>query len=76
MSEVRCPKCKGEMVQGFIPDHTYGAHLVGSWHEGQPKKSFWVRTKAPIAGGIPIGAFRCAGCGYLEFYSNARFAAE
>ena len=76
MSEVQCPKCKGEMVRGFILDRTYGANLVGSWHEGQPKKSFWTTTKAPIAAGIPVGVFRCVGCGYLEFYSNASFAAE
>ena len=76
MKESRCPKCQGEMVQGFIPDHTYGALLVGSWYEGQPKKSFWVKTKKPLTEGTPIGAFRCAKCGYLEFYSNAKFAAK
>ena len=76
MSEMQCPKCGGAMVQGFVPDYTYGINLVGSWHEGQPRKSFWKGTKAPMSGGTPIGAFRCAECGYLEFYSDAKFAAE
>lgn len=76
MSELRCPKCNSQMVQGFIPDHTHGAHLVGSWHEGAPKKSFWRGTKAPISAGIPIGAFRCSGCGYLELYADTKFAAK
>ena len=55
MSERQCPKCKGRMVQGFIPDYSEGSILVGSWHEGPPRKSFWGRTKAPLSGGTPIG---------------------
>jgi len=73
---ISCPKCNGDMAQGFIPDFSYGTCHVGSWHEGQPKKSVWTGTKAPVSGGIPIGAFRCKGCGYLEFYSNECFASE
>ena len=73
---MQCPKCKAEMAQGFVPDYTYGANLVGAWHPGQPKKSFWSRTKAPLSDGIPIGAFRCQGCGFLEFYSDSRFEAQ
>ena len=76
MSNHQCPKCKGSMVQGFIPDFSHAAILVGSWHEGSPEKSFWVRTKAEPTGGIPIGAFRCEECGFLEYYADAQFAAE
>jgi len=64
------------MVQGFVPDYSHGAALVGSWHEGEPEKSFWHRTKAPLANGIPIGAFRCRDCGFLELYSDPSFAAK
>ena len=75
--KLQCPKCKGEMAQGFVPDfYSHSAVLVGGWHEGQPKKSFWTRTKAPFLEGIPIGAFRCQKCGFLEFYSDAKFAAQ
>jgi predicted Zn-ribbon and HTH transcriptional regulator len=76
--QMRCPKCKGEMVQGFVPDyfHGGGAALVGGWFAGQPKKSFWKTTKAPRAEGVPIGAFRCQKCGFLELYSDAKFAAQ
>ena len=74
--QMKCPKCKGEMAQGFVPDYSYGAVLVGRWHAGQPKKSFWTRTKARLDEGIPIGAFRCQRCGFLEFYSDANFAAQ
>lgn len=72
----QCPKCGGEMVRGFIPDYSQAAVLVGSWQEGQPKKSFWTRTKVSYAEGIPIGAFRCRGCGFLEFYADSSFKAE
>ena len=74
-NQLQCPKCRGEMVQGFVPDYSHGAALVGGWHEGQPKKSFWTGTKAPWSEGVPIGAFRCQTCGFLEFYANPSFAA-
>ena len=73
--EPQCPKCDGQMAQGFIPDHIPGGRFVGAWHEGQPEKSFWVHTKASDSGGLPIGAFRCKACGYLELYAHNRFAA-
>ena len=75
--KLQCPKCKGEMVQGFVPDfYSHGAALVGGWHEGQPKKSFWTMAKARRSEGLPIGAFRCQKCGFLEFYSDPKFAAQ
>jgi len=64
------------MVQGFIPDYPPGAKYANSWVEGQPKRSWFQGTKVPIGGGIPIGAFRRKGCGYLEFYADKKFAAE
>jgi hypothetical protein len=77
MSEKsKCPKCTGEMIQGFVPDYTQGAALVLAWHQDQPKRSFWRSTKAPFLDGIPIGSFRCQKCGFLEFYANAEFAAQ
>ena len=75
-NKMQCPKCKGEMVQGFVPDYTQSSYFVVAWHAGQPKKSFWTRTKAPPAQGVPIGAFRCQKCGFLEFYADPKFAAQ
>ena len=72
----RCPKCSGEMAQGFVPDAAHGSTHVARWHPGQPKKSFWTGTKAPFGEGVPIGAFRCQRCGFLEFYCDPRFAAD
>ena len=65
------------MLLGFVPDYySHAAIRVGGWHAGQPKKSFWTRTKAPLAEGLAIGAFRCQQCGFLEFYSDPKFAAQ
>jgi hypothetical protein len=51
-NKMQCPKCKGEMVQGFVADYTMGvAALVASWHAGQPKKKLVGHTKAPRAEG-------------------------
>jgi hypothetical protein len=74
--QKKCPKCDGEMVQGFIPDFSYGGSTVSSWHAGAPKESLWKGTKVNYPDGIPIGAFRCSNCGFLEFYADDRFTAS
>lgn len=78
MKEVpACPKCKGEMIQGFIPGYGQGDRsYVSGWLEGQPQKSIWRGTKGSFEEVIPIGAFRCKGCGFLEFYSDEKFASQ
>lgn len=74
--EKNCPKCQVEMQQGFVLDNTYGARLVSQWSPGQPLKSFWVGTKRSEDELIPIGTFRCKGCGYLESYAMPDYAAS
>jgi predicted nucleic-acid-binding Zn-ribbon protein len=75
--DFRCPKCQNEMAQGFIPDAVVGGVVVGYWAEGQPMRAFFGGLKnAPNIGGIPIGAFRCVKCGYLEFYADQKYAAQ
>ena len=64
------------MEQGYILDHTYGGRMVSAWVAGTPQKSFWTGTKAPAEDAIPIGTFRCSGCGFLEHYARPEFAAE
>ena len=64
------------MEQGYVLDHTQGARFVSSWIAGMPEKSFWLATKEPSLGGIPIGVFRCASCGFLESYAHDDFAAK
>ncbi|MGB1130014.1 MAG: hypothetical protein ACPG4K_08185 [Haloferula sp.] len=71
---TNCPKCEGRMEQGYVPDHAYSSILVGKWHPGPPPMAFWSETKAPAREGIPMGAFRCDQCGYLEFYARHEFS--
>ena len=72
----RCPKCNGEMVQGFVVDATAGGVFVSSWVEGAPRKSFWNSTKAPVEMRVPVGTFRCSACGFLESYAQPEFDAK
>jgi hypothetical protein len=74
-----CPKCRGQLVRGFIPDYSHAAILVGRWHEGTPRKSFfgwWRCMKAPKSDGLPVGVYRCSTCGYLEFYAGSEYGAS
>lgn len=72
----QCPKCNGQMEQGFVLDFTYGTRLVSQWVAGAPEKSFWVGTKLPTEKLTPIGTFRCTSCGFLESYARPEFAAQ
>ena len=73
---MQCPKCNSEMDQGFVADYSGPAALVASWHPGHPEKKLVGHTKAPRAEGVPIGAYCCQSCNFLEFYAAPKFAAK
>ncbi len=74
-NQMACPKCNEPMVQGFLLDRGQQNEVsVGEWVEGHPIKSFWGGIKAPKDKRIPIGAFRCSACGYVELYAWDVFA--
>jgi hypothetical protein len=76
---LTCPKCDGEMIQGFIPElgpPSFAQVTIPAWVEGTPQKSFWAGTKVPKDKVIPIGTFRCVSCGYLESYARPEFARQ
>jgi hypothetical protein len=64
------------MEQGFVLDQTHGGRLVSQWAAGVPLKSRWYGTKTPEAPTVPIGAYRCASCCFLEMYARDDFAAQ
>ncbi|OGI60981.1 hypothetical protein A2641_01670 [Candidatus Nomurabacteria bacterium RIFCSPHIGHO2_01_FULL_37_25] len=83
MNEIlKCPKCNGDMIRGFIPDFANNFVKASSWFEGQPQKSYWNSfIKISWKGwfgkvGIPIAGFCCKGCGFIEIYSDPGFAAK
>lgn len=69
---IACPKCNGKMNQGFVADKTHLAIEVMMWRPGPPETSFFSGTKLP-GGALPMAAFRCAHCGFVEFYANQSF---
>ena len=76
---IRCPKCNGEMVQGFIIDFKGSEFsIVSNWVEGAPGKAkfFGTIVPAPAEKRIPVGTFRCSVCGFLESYAQPEFAAK
>ena len=74
---TRCPKCNGEMVQGFIFDREDGGlRRVSNWVEGAPEKYFWTVTRVPVEKCVPVGTFRCSVCGFLESYARLEFAVK
>lgn len=80
--EMSCPKCDGEMANGYVIDYTYGTALVSQWAEGVPQKPkaiFGILTQPGIqwpTGTIPVCTFRCRSCGFLESYAREEFAAK
>jgi hypothetical protein len=73
---TRCPKCKGEMVQGFLFESEGPMRMVSTWVKGAPEKSWFGSAKIPAEKCVPVGTFRCAACGFLEFYARPEFAAQ
>ena len=73
---TRCPKCNGEMVQGFLFEIDGPMRKVDTWVEGAPEKAWFGSAKVPAEECIPVGTFRCSGCGFLESYARPEFAAR
>jgi len=73
---MRCPKCDGAMVQGFIYESEGPKRMVSTWVEGAPEKSWFGSAKIPKDGCFPVGSFRCSVCGFLESYARPEFRAE
>jgi predicted nucleic-acid-binding Zn-ribbon protein len=66
---LTCPKCKGAMEQGVIPDQGYGKVWVSSWQRNS-EKGFFGSLKTWKVKRTEIAAYRCMKCGYLESYAR------
>jgi predicted nucleic-acid-binding Zn-ribbon protein len=71
---MQCPKCSGEMTEGFVLDRSYGniANQKPIWVEGQPEESLLGGLKVKNKLTYLVQSFRCADCRYLEFYTTDR----
>ncbi len=71
MESMVCPKCGGEMEEGFRPNHVARyCSLPEQWMPGAPEPSFWFVTKIDSSRLRKIATFRCKGCGFLESYAR------
>jgi len=66
---AQCPKCQGSMSEGVIAEKGDGQWVVASFHPGAPKVSRWFGLKVRKTDLVPISAWRCGRCGYLESYA-------
>jgi hypothetical protein len=66
----RCPKCDKLMDRGHLPDAAHGHVVLSSWAPGDPEpRRFFGGIKYHAKDVIPLVAYRCPKCGYVEFYA-------
>ncbi len=66
----RCPKCDRRMDRGHLPDVGHGQVYEAGWSPGEPERRRFIGgIKYNAEQVIPINAYRCPTCGYVEFYA-------
>lgn len=69
--KATCPKCDRAMERGHVPDVTQGQVLQTRWSRGDPEsRRFFGGIRWTPAEQIPLAAYRCPSCGYVEFYAR------
>jgi hypothetical protein len=59
------------MEPGHIPDMAHGTILQSSWVQGHPTvRRFLGGIKYDRKSTVPIIAYRCTRCGYIELYAG------
>lgn len=66
---LTCPKCSGQMEEGFVLDRTLNTNLQEKWVEGPAARSVWTGMKLKGREQIPVTTSRCSECGYLESFA-------
>jgi Domain of unknown function (DUF6487) len=67
-STIACPKCKQPMQEGYLREETRQSR----WYEGPPKRWLGMTMVGWATKQLPITAYRCPSCGYLESYAKAK----
>jgi ribosomal protein S27AE len=69
-----CPKCGTFMNRGHMPDYANGDVIVfrAVWAPGdpEPRRFYLSGIKADPDNQIPLTAYRCSACGFVEFYAR------
>ena len=68
---VLCSKCQKTMEEGHVPDIGRNSATQSVWARGpaEPRGFFGgIRFKGKEQ--VPLTAYRCPSCGYVEFYAK------
>jgi len=58
------------MDRGHVPDVAHGTILQSGWAAGAPEpRRFFGGIKYRARDLLPLTAYRCTACGYVEFYA-------
>lgn len=70
-ASFRCPKCQKTMEEGHVPDIGRNGATRSVWLHGQAEpRAFWGGIKFKKKEQIPLTAYRCPSCGYVELYAK------
>ena len=68
----RCPKCQKTMEEGHVPDHGHNSATQSGWAHGPPERiRFFGGIKVRNKELLPLSAYRCLSCGFVEFYARS-----
>jgi hypothetical protein len=71
ISSHDCPKCQKRMDPGHIPDVAHGSVDPAGWTLGLPvPRRFLAGIKYNKKAQVPLIAYRCPKCGYVELYAG------
>jgi predicted nucleic-acid-binding Zn-ribbon protein len=72
-ASLRCPKCQKTMEEGHVPDHTgHNNATQSAWAHGLVERlRFLGGIKVRRKELIPLAAYRCPSCGYVELYAKS-----
>ena len=70
-ASFRCPKCQKTMEEGHIPDVGRNTATQTAWSHGRAeRRRFFGGIKFKPKEQIPLAAYRCPSCGYVELYAK------
>jgi hypothetical protein len=65
-----CPKCGGQMTEGFVPVFVLDSPRELRWIEGKATPSFWQGLKMRGLKQFKLTAYRCDSCGSVEWFAG------
>ena len=68
--ERTCSKCSGAMRHGLVLDRDAFGFQASGWAPGEAHPPTWKGVAPPKDDRIPIQAFRCEECGFVELYAE------